>query len=156
MRKLIVLLFATMLSLSFVVSGFAAADITGTIVSITGAHSFTVKDSATGKEVFREEIIPPGFKVGDGVAIKGGVVSKAAPSDMKTAPTAAVKRELVDLNTASEADLKALAGISDEYSKKIIAGRPYAKKDQLVSRKIVPKATYDKIKDLIIAKQAKK
>jgi competence protein ComEA len=111
MRKLITLLCAAMLSLSFAVSGIAAD--------------------------------------------KAPAAKPVAAAEKKAAPAAA-KQELLDINSASEADLKALAGIGDAYSKKIIAGRPYAKKDQLLSKKIVPKATYDKIKDKIIAKQAKK
>ena len=86
---------------------------------------------------------------------KPAEAAKSAPADKKVDAAPAAKKELLDINTASEADLKALAGIGDAYSKKIIEGRPYAKKDQIVSKKIVPKATYDKIKDLIIAKQAK-
>jgi competence protein ComEA len=76
--------------------------------------------------------------------------AQAKPAAEKTAAT-----KLLDLNSASKADLQALPGIGEKYAQKIIDGRPYQRKDQLVSKKIIPQGTYDKIKDQLIATQAK-
>ena len=80
------------------------------------------------------------------------VIGHAQP---KPKPTAATPAGKIDINTATIDQLKAFPGIGDAYSAKIIAGRPYRTKLDLVHKKIIPQSTYDKIKDQIIAKQPK-
>ena len=73
----------------------------------------------------------------------------------KTAESSAEKaKSLLDINSASEQALQQLPGIGTAYAAKIVQNRPYASKNQLLSKEIIPAATYEKIKDLIIAKQA--
>ncbi len=90
------------------------------------------------------------------VAVAGqepGSKPEAMATSAQMSRTAAADK--LDINTATKDQLKALPGIGDAYSQKIIDGRPYRTKLDLVHNKIIPQATYDKIKDQIIAKQPK-
>ena len=74
-------------------------------------------------------------------------------SPLSGAMMSSSKTTMVDINTASKADLMALKGIGDKRADDIIKGRPYKGKDELVQKKIIPQGVYDGIKGKIIAKQ---
>jgi DNA uptake protein ComE-like DNA-binding protein len=86
--------------------------------------------------------------------------SSSTGGSAKTSSTAgkkkkAAKSELIDINSVRKDQLQTLPGIGDATAQKIIDGRPYKRKNELVSKKIVSKSEYDKIKGQIIAKQSK-
>lgn len=85
------------------------------------------------------------------------ILQAAIPAFSAASPTpsSAAAADKLDINSATAEQLKALSGIGDAYSAKIIAGRPYRTKLDLVHKKIIPQSTYDKIKDQIIAHQPK-
>jgi len=92
-------------------------------------------------------------------------VPALAQSTATPAPTAkpiqsisqkiAASKDLLDINTATAAQLKALPGMGDEYVRRIVAGRPYTAKNQLTTRGILPQSAYEAIKDKIIAHRPK-
>ena len=104
--------------------------------------------------IYRTLAIPFALSLAFVISLDAQTAKKpAAPVPAPKVTTAKPAVELLDLNKASKADLVALPGVGEAYAQKIIDGRPYERKDQLVAKKIVPQAAYDKFKNKVVAKQ---
>ncbi len=94
-----------------------------------------------------------------GVVMMGGVrvaaQTTAEPKQQTVAEKIAASKELLDINTATDAQLKSLPGMGEAYAQRVIAGRPYTAKNQLTTRGILPATAYEQIKLLIIAHRPK-
>ncbi len=60
----------------------------------------------------------------------------------------------LDINTAEVSRLKSLTGIGDHYAKKIVAGRPYRHRDELLTREILPEFIFGRIMDRLVVSQS--
>ncbi len=128
----------------------ANADTAAAKANAEGAGSKAVADPTTARSSAETTAKAAGAKgQADVSAAKTNAVDK-------TKAAGAAAKSLLDLNTAPEADLAALPGVGPENASKIVAARPFDRKDQLVSKKILTKDTYNKIKNLVVAKKAPK
>ena len=87
-----------------------------------------------------------------GLALALAAASAGAQTRPAPAPPAPPASSLLDLNTASRDDLMTLDGIGEVRADAIIRARPFKAKTELVERRLIPEALYDRIADKVIAR----
>ena len=134
---------------------FAAAALCLTM-SAPGLHAQSTSSSSSSKSTKSSSTgSAPSSKPSGNATMAPAGKGSATTSSAKSSAKPAAGTQLLDINTATADQLKALPGIGDAYADRIIKGRPYTAKNQLTQKGIIPQATYDKIKDQIIAHRAK-
>ncbi|MEZ5398503.1 MAG: helix-hairpin-helix domain-containing protein [Bryobacteraceae bacterium] len=132
------------------------ADTSKTVAGKTADASKTVAGkTAEGAKTTAGGAKTVAGKTADGAEVAGRTAAGATGSGLETAGKTMKKAGMLDLNSASEKELERLPGIGDAYAAKIVAGRPYHRKDELVSKGIVPESAYEKIKNRVVARNKK-
>lgn len=131
----------------------AAADKSKAPVDLNSAPVDELKALNGIGDAYAKKIVEGRPYKGKDELVTRNIVPQATYDKIKDQVVARQGKEPLDLNSASVEQLRELNGIGEAFSKKIVEGRPYARKDELVTRKIVPQATYDKIKDQVVARQ---
>jgi DNA uptake protein ComE-like DNA-binding protein len=131
-------------------------DATKTAAGKTADGARTVGDKTVdGAKAVGSGAKTVGVKTRDGAEIAGRTTAGATGTGLEKAGETVKKVGMLDINSASEKELEALPGIGDAYAGKIVAGRPYKAKNELVQKNVIPEAAYNKIKNRIVARQPK-
>ncbi|MEO8217268.1 MAG: helix-hairpin-helix domain-containing protein [Acidobacteriota bacterium] len=136
-------------------AGYLVAQSPAPVTATATTTHATVKKTTTTATVQPSPVkVAPAAKTQSKTTIAAPApTATAKPGPAKVTTTTTTTTNLVDINSASKLQLMKLPGIGNVYAAKIIAGRPYALKTQLESKKIIPAATYRNISAMIIARQ---